>query len=131
MQDAGFGSDSHRDLLWSMALLSSVNAISNFVGTILNKTMGRRQLMLMFCIPMGISLIVLVGAMLKNQLSPDHGSARKYLLWYNYVIFSSRIHLYFKSRRLSHLFLHWFCIITMDHKRRNFPSINFLLSNSF
>ena len=77
MQDAGFGGDSHRDLLWSMVFLSCVNTVSNLTGAIMNKTYGRRQLMMIFCIPMGISLIILVGAMLKNQISPSTGSLSK------------------------------------------------------
>lgn len=70
MKDAGFGDDSNRDLLLSMLFLSIVMAISNFIGTLLTKTLGRREMVLLVSIPMGICLIVLDGAMILNVLAP-------------------------------------------------------------
>ncbi|CDW76109.1 arabinose-proton symporter [Stylonychia lemnae] len=82
LQDAGFGGDSHRDLLWSMVFLCTVNTISNLIGSIMGKKYGRRQLILMNCIPMGISLLLLVGVMIKNQLASSQDSSTGYFVFF-------------------------------------------------
>lgn len=69
MKDAGFGGDSHRDLLLSMVFLTIVNAISNFIGAVMAKKFGRRQLIMMFSIPMGVSLAILTAVMVINARS--------------------------------------------------------------
>lgn len=66
MRDAGFGGDSYRDLLLSMIFLTIVNTISNFVGAVMAKKYGRRQLIMAMSIPMGCSLAVLAAVMVIN-----------------------------------------------------------------
>eukprot|EP00347_Sterkiella_histriomuscorum_P004532 403360103 len=66
MKDAGFGGDSHRDLLYSMVFLTIVNTTANFVGAMMAQKYGRRQLIMMFSIPMGISLALLTAVMIIN-----------------------------------------------------------------
>jgi len=70
MKDAGFGGDSSRDLLISTLILSIIIAASNFLGTLLSNKMGRREIILMVTIPMGICLFILDAAMIINILSP-------------------------------------------------------------
>jgi MFS family permease len=66
LKDAGFAGDSNNDLLYSMIFLSSVNTVGNFIGLSLSSKYGRRELIMKSMIPMGISLIVLAGAMVVN-----------------------------------------------------------------
>jgi hypothetical protein len=68
MKDAGFGSDSNTGLLYSMMFLSIVNTVGNFIGLSLSSKYGRRELMLKCTIPMGISLLVMSGAMILNAI---------------------------------------------------------------
>lgn len=69
MKDAGFSGDSNSDLLYSMIFLSVVNTVGNFIGLVLSSKRGRRELMLKCTIPMGISLLVLTGAMIINSVA--------------------------------------------------------------
>jgi SP family xylose:H+ symportor-like MFS transporter len=66
LKDAGFAGDSNTDLLYSMIFLSSVNTVGNFIGLSLSSKYGRRELIMKSMIPMGISLIILAGAMVVN-----------------------------------------------------------------
>lgn len=75
MKDAGFGGESNNDLLYCMIFLSVVNTIGNLTGLTLSSKRGRRELMLKCTIPMGVSLLVLTGAMIVNSIS--NGSASK------------------------------------------------------
>lgn len=70
MKDAGFGGDSYKDLLYSMIFLTIVNTIANFTGAVMAKKYGRRQLIMMFSIPMGVALLVLTGVMVINTQFP-------------------------------------------------------------
>lgn len=72
MKDAGFGGDSTRDLLLCMIFLSIVNTVGNFIGLGLSSKRGRRELMLKSTVPMGISLLVLTGAMIVNIAYPGY-----------------------------------------------------------
>lgn len=69
MKDAGMGGDSYQGLLASMIFLSSVIAICNTIGIKLSTKYGRRQMMLYTCIPMGIALLFLDGALFLNIAS--------------------------------------------------------------
>eukprot|EP00347_Sterkiella_histriomuscorum_P013821 403363238 len=64
LKDAGMSGDSYQGLLLSMTFLTSVIFISNAIGIKLSTKYGRRQMMLMTCIPMGLSLLMLDGALL-------------------------------------------------------------------
>jgi uncharacterized membrane protein len=77
MKDAGFSGDSNSDLLYSMIFLSVVNTVGNFIGLVLSNKRGRRELMLRCTIPMGISLLVLTGAMIINSVA--QGSKSRFL----------------------------------------------------
>ena len=70
MKNAGFGGDSSRDLLISQLTLSLIIAGANFAGTVLGSRLGRREIILLVSIPMGVSLLTLDCAMLINILSP-------------------------------------------------------------
>ena len=76
MKDAGFGSDSNAGLLFSLMFLSSVNTAGNFIGLSLSSKYGRRELMLKCTIPMGISLLVMSGAMILNAMGQG-GKSKK------------------------------------------------------
>lgn len=77
MKDAGFGGDSHRDLLLSMIFLSVINTVSNFLGSMMAKKFGRRQLIMMFSIPMGLALALLTAVMIINA-NTEGGWERNY-----------------------------------------------------
>ncbi len=68
MKDAGFGGDSPSELLYSMMFLSTVNTVGNFIGVSLSSKHGRRELMLKCTVPMGISLLIMAGAMIINAM---------------------------------------------------------------
>jgi hypothetical protein len=70
MKDAGFGGESEQDLLLCMIFLSIVNTVGNLIGLGLSSKRGRRELMLKSTVPMGISLLILTGAMIVNTVSP-------------------------------------------------------------
>ena len=61
--------------------LSTVNTVGNFIGLSLSSKYGRRELMLKCTIPMGISLLVMSGAMILNAI----GQGGKSKVWSFYL----------------------------------------------
>ena len=66
LKDAGFGGDKKVDLLFSMICLAVLNALGNIICAAFSKKYGRKELILKYMIPMGISLLILTLTMVFN-----------------------------------------------------------------
>ena len=132
LKDAGFAGDSNNDLLYSMIFLSSVNTVGNFIGLSLSSKYGRRELIMKSMIPMGISLIVLAGAMVVNTTmsSPVTRQCNNYVM-INHFDIRYWVDLHCVIIRVPTDLLHWICSLTLDYMHRDFSSKRLVYHSKF
>ena len=77
MKDAGMGGDRPQDLLYSMIYLTCVVTASTALSISMSQKFGRRQSVLIFTIPMGLSLLLLVLALLISLWTSGQSAGKK------------------------------------------------------